>query len=46
MDGLIVFLIIVALIALLAGAVKLGHNKGKTGSFIGGSGGDPPTHLK
>ena len=43
MDGMIVFLLIVAVVALLVGG-KLGHNKGKTGSFLGGGG--TPTHLK
>lgn len=44
MDGTIVFLLIVVVVALIVG-LKLGHNKGKTGSFTGG-GSRTPTHLK
>lgn len=44
MDGMTVFLLIVAVVALIVG-LKLGHNKGKTGSFAGGSS-RTPTHLQ
>lgn len=46
MDGMIIFLIIVALIALLAGAVKLVHNKVKTGSFLSSGGSSRRTHIQ